>query len=110
MSFLRSILGRMRPARESVELDPAGQITLRYLLQFGPRTVDDIMQEANGSRVTPRTEVDAAIAHLVEFGLVEVTPPQEPGQTQNLYAATPRSSVLRDRIPQEPRTVTEFYF
>jgi predicted transcriptional regulator len=112
MAFLRSLFGRIsgRP-RQSVELNPVEQIAVRYLLQFGPRSVAAVRQDVTATRVEVGAEVDEAVAHLLEAGLIERSAPDEdePAGSDLLYAATPKAAVLRGRIPDDPRTVTEFY-
>jgi hypothetical protein len=107
MAFLKSILQRINPARprESVELHPVAQITVRYLLEFGPRSVSDITNEVEATRTIFGDEMDESLAHLLEAGLVETATVD----SETRYAATRKAAILRNRIPQEPRTVTEFY-
>jgi len=108
MAFLRSIWQRIRTSqpRESVELEPVAQLTLRFLLQYGPHEVDNIRQEVGGTRVMIEKELDDALAHLVASGLVETS---EQAGRQTVYSAAKKAAVLRNRIPLEPRGVTEFY-
>lgn len=107
MAFLKSLWQRINPARprQSVELHPVAQITLRYLLEFGPRSVPDITQEVESTRSIFGDEMDESLAHLVETGLIEATTVD----SETRYAATRKAAILRNRIPQEPRGVTEFY-
>ncbi|HEU0075543.1 MAG TPA: hypothetical protein VFS30_16185 [Dehalococcoidia bacterium] len=107
MAFLRSILQRINPARprQSVELHPVAQITVRYLLEFGARSVDDITKEVEATRTIFADEMDESLAHLVEAGLVEAITVD----SETRYAATRKAAILRNRIPHDPRGVTEFY-
>jgi hypothetical protein len=108
MAFLRAIWNSLpfsRP-RESVELKPVEQLALRYLLQYGPHTADDIRQEVSGTRIMVEKELEEGLAHLVETELVEASIPIV-SDTQ--YSASKKAAILRDRIPLEPRGVTEFY-
>jgi len=107
MAFLKSLWQRVNPnrPRQSVELNPVEQLELRYLLQFGPRSADDIRAEVGGVRTIIDTELEDGLAHLVDAGLVET----QAGTSTDLYTATRKSAILRNRIPLEPRGVTEFY-
>jgi len=110
MTFLRTIWDRVRnQPKESVDLHPVEQIALRYLLHFGPHSADDIRQEVSSTRSLIEDEFEDSLAHLVEAGLVEAVPGTGPNEPAITYSATKKSAILKDRIPQDPRGVTEFY-
>lgn len=112
MSFIGSIWERIRPRRrpqESIDLNPVEQLTLRYLLSFGGRKEEDVFTEVSGTRTADRTEVAQALARLVRTGLVETRGAVEAADSETVYYPSSKSSKLRDRIPQDPRGVIEFY-
>jgi hypothetical protein len=110
MALLRTIWDRVRnQPKESVDLHPVEQIALRYLLQFGPHSTEDIRQEVSGSRTLLEDEFEDSLAHLTDSGLVEANPGIGPNAPAITYSATTKSNILKNRIPQDPRGVTEFY-
>ena len=110
MTFLRTLWDRVRSQpKESVDLHPVEQIALRYLLHFGPKSADDIRREVSSARTLIEDEFEDSLAHLIDVGLVEASPGIGPNQAAVTYSATKKSVILKDRLPQDPRGVTEFY-
>jgi predicted ArsR family transcriptional regulator len=110
MTFLRSVWRRIGGGpRETVELNPVEQLALLYLLEYGSRTADDIQNEVGAHRLLIEDELDEGLAHLLATGLVESTLRLTSGQSETFYNATKKARALRNRIPKDPHTVTEFY-
>jgi hypothetical protein len=110
MTFLRTIWDRVRnQPRQSVDLHPVEQIALRYLLHYGPRSAEDIRREVSSSRALLEDEFEESLAHLTDTGLVEASPMIATDGPAITYSATRKSNILKNRIPQDPRGVTEFY-
>jgi hypothetical protein len=110
MAFLKTIWDRVRnQPGGSVDLNPVEQITLRHLLHNGARSAGEIHRIVNGSRVLIEDEFEDSLAHLAEAGLIEANPGIGPEESAIIYAATKKSAILKNRIPQDPRGVTEFY-
>jgi hypothetical protein len=111
MAFLRSLWQRFssNQPRESVELDPVAQIAVRYLAEYGSRTAADIEREVSSHRSLYGEELDEALSYLLAAGLAETTLQLTSAQAETFYAPTKKARALRNRIPLEPRGVTEFY-
>jgi hypothetical protein len=105
---LRRLINRDRP-RESVELDPVAQIAVRYLAEYGSKIALDIEGEVSSHRTIYDGELDEALSYLLAAGLAETTLQLTSAQAETFYAPTKKARALRNRIPLEPRGVTEFY-
>ena len=102
---LKSFLQRLLPGsrtRESVSLNPAEQLTLRFLLTYGSATRETLATEVGSSRVMAEQELNEGLARLQSLGLVEIN-------ADDLYAPSQRAARLKGHIPLEPQTVTEYY-
>jgi alpha-mannosidase len=110
MAILRSLLQRHGGGpRESVQLNPVAQIAVRYLAQYGSKTAADIEREVSAHRTIYSEELDEALTQLLASGLAETTLQLTAAQAETFYAPTKKARALRNRIPADPRTVTEFY-
>ena len=110
--FLRTFWERVRPrimARESVELDPVEQLSLRFLLSHGRTTEESLHTEVNSTRAASALDVHDALARLEGLGLVESRIRFEGDQSRAFFSPSGRATKLKGRIPLEPQTVTEFY-
>jgi len=107
-AFWRRLVPRAKP-RESVELDPVQQLALRFLLNFGEQTRDEIRTEVTATRAASEDDIAEALARLVGAGLADSTIRLEGDASQTFFTPTQRAAKLRAHLPQEPTTVTEFY-
>jgi len=106
-SFLRRL--RVRPSSgESVVLRPAEQIVLRFLLRFEVATSAVLRRElaASGFAVIP--ELDEVTAALQAQGLAEARI-QLDDTGGSTFVLTAKGRKLKGRIPENPRTVTQFW-
>lgn len=108
---LRDLLRRLRirPASgESVELRPAEQVALRLLLRFEVATSAGLRREVAASGFAVIPELDEVTAALQAQGLAEarIQLDDAGGRT---FVLTAKGRKLRGRIPENPRTVTQFW-
>ena len=109
---LKSLWKRVLPQRkrrESVQLDPVEQLTLRFLATLGEHTKESIHTEVNATRAAAPADVEVALARLVDAGLVVSSSRLEGGQSETLFTASKKAAKLKGHIPLEPQGVTEFY-
>jgi len=92
-----------------VSLDPVEQIVVRYLIDYGPRTGENILAEVSSKRAVIEADVDEALARLASQGLADARIQFTGEQSQTLYVATKRAGKLKGHIPLEPQTVMDFY-
>ena len=107
-AFWSRVMPRAKP-RESVDLDPVQQLALRFLLNFGGQTRDEIRTEVTATRAAGEDEIDEALAGLVDAGLADSTIRLEGDTSQTFFTPTRKAAKLKAHLPQEPTTVTEFY-
>jgi DNA-binding MarR family transcriptional regulator len=106
---LLSRFGLRRQGRESVTLGPVEQLAIRYLMEFGPRNREGVLLEVRGHRSVSDEDVDGALTQLVDQGMAESRLQFEGDETQPVYSATARAQRIKKHIPQEPKTVMDFY-
>lgn len=107
-SFLRHLRTRP-PAGEKVELKPLEQVVLAHLIRAGLLSIEDVR-----SLIESRTPVlvpgpEEVLAPLVRQGLAEARGDPQDGSGPPNYVPTPKASRLEGRIPEDPRTVTDFW-
>jgi hypothetical protein len=110
--FLKSLWERVRPQRkprESVVLNPAEQLALRFLISFGPSTMESVYTEVNSTRPAEASDVKEALSRLESLELVESRLRIEDGQSETFFSPSNKGNRLKGNIPLQPQTVTEFY-
>jgi len=103
---------RVRPPRgPSVDLTPSEQVVLRLFHRLGRASFDEVDHEIGTFRAgLPRPPAFEVVATLIQEGLIEARIQEDAGEPETIYSPTPKGNKLRGRIPEVPRTVTEFWF
>lgn len=102
----------VRPPRgPSVDLTPSEQVVLRLFHRVGSVGFDEVNHEIDIFRAgLPRPPAFEVVAKLIQEGLIEARIEEDAGEPETIYSPTPKGNKLRGRIPEVPRTVTEFWF
>ncbi len=105
LRFLRRLRTRP-PSGHSVELKPLEQIVLRVLLAGSAVTAADVRAIIEARRPILAPTVDEVLTPLLDQGLAEA---RFDLKGPAVYVATAKARPLKSRLPEDPRTVTEFW-
>jgi hypothetical protein len=108
VSFLRRLRKRP-PSGIRVELKPLEQVVLAHLIRSGGAG-DTAVQGAIDERrpALPRSARDV-MAPLLEQGLAEARLRPDAETSEAVYVPTAKGMRLKNRLPQNPTTVTDFW-
>ena len=109
---LREFIQRIRtrpPSGERVELKPAEQVVLAHLLRFDTSTILEIRPVIEAMSLAAPPDASDVMTALVAQGLTEARLRPEQGSGAVAYVPTAKGRRLKGRLPQEPRTVTDFW-
>ena len=99
---------RRRAEHRSVELDVIQQLVLLFIARFKKVTENAVFDEVKVRRpYVDWPETFLALTKLRNEGLVQQEPAN--GASQRHYSLTKLGRDLAQRLPQEPRSVIEFY-
>ncbi|HXH22337.1 MAG TPA: hypothetical protein VNN10_09925 [Dehalococcoidia bacterium] len=107
---LRDYFGRLfrrPPSGESFELRPAEQVALAYLLRFESATLEALRSELESRHWAVTPDADEAMSRLVGLGLAEAR--LQPDVRGATFVVTPKGRRFKGRLPDDPRSVTEFW-
>jgi len=109
---LRDFIRRIRtrpPSGERVELKPAEQVVLAHLLRFDPATVAEIRTVIEAMDLAVPPDANEVLTALLVQALAEARPQPKQGSGGAAYVPTAKGRRLTGRLPQQPRTVTDFW-
>jgi hypothetical protein len=109
---LRDLIRRLRarpPSGDRVELKPAEQVALALIIRAGSASEDSIRTAVESHSAVLAPELAEVLTALASQGLAEVRLEPDIGRSRTTLFVTAKGRKLRGRIPEDPRTVTEFW-
>ena len=103
--LVRRWLSTVRRRPEPVELDLVQQLALRTLARFGPQPYARLAAEISAVRRATPAEITAGLLKLESAGVIE----REQAPAGRRYALTRRGRRFLPYIPEQPRSVLQFY-
>lgn len=106
---LLSLLKRLRtrpPRGTAIELTPSEQVALAHLIRKASATLAELEAVVDARNPIFRPEPGEVAAALVQQGAAEARIDLHAG---TIYVPTSNALKLKKRIPEEPRTVTQFW-
>ena len=109
---LRQLLQRLRTRPASgarVELRPLEQVVVAYLIRVGGAGMAAVQDVIDGRQAVLHRTAQEILAPILEQGLAEARLRPDTGSSDAIFVPTAKGLRLKDRLPENPTTVTDFW-